>query len=335
MQKNGSMQSWMGRTVVRGAALLLPVALLSSCAATSEDPGALDVTESDSDALSTYTLTKYPIVLCHGMAGFDTLFGVLDYFNGIEAELKAGGARVYVTHVPSFNSTEQRGEALVAQIQDIVARSGSAKVNLIGHSHGGLDVRYVAAVKPNLVASVTSVGSPHQGAELADFLRDNISEGGYSEVVLELFANSLGMLLGLLSGHTNPQDSIAGLSSLTSQGMASFNATYSAGLPTAWCGQGASSVNGVRFYSWSGTGASTNILDVSDPTLILSSIVYDESNDGLVGKCSSHLGTVIRDDYSMNHLDEVNQVLGLTALFSTNPKSVFREHANRLKNAGL
>ena len=33
--------------------------------------------------------------------------------------------------------------------------------------------------------------------------------------------------------------------------------------------------------------------------------------------------------------NEVNQLIGVTALFSTNPKSVFRAHANRLKNAGM
>ena len=37
----------------------------------------------------------------------------------------------------------------------------------------------------------------------------------------------------------------------------------------------------------------------------------------------------------MNHLDEVNQLFGLTSIFETSPVSVFRTHANRLKNAGL
>lgn len=78
-----------------------------------------------------------------------------------------------------FASSEQRGEALLAQIEDIVAQTGKGKVHLIGHSHGGLDVRYVAAVRPDLVASVTTVGTPHKGAELADFLRNNIQQGGF------------------------------------------------------------------------------------------------------------------------------------------------------------
>lgn len=326
-----------GRAMLRSAAVMMPVAMLAACAPAD---GSTDSTESASesnDALTgdTYTKTKYPIVLCHGMAGFDSLFGVVDYFYGIESALKSGGADVYVTHVPAFDSTEARGEELLAEVEDIVARTGAQKVNLIGHSHGGLDVRYVAAVRPDLVASVTTVGTPHKGADLATYLRAHLAPGGFAEGVLSMFANSLGTVLGLLSGHTSPQDAIGGLDSLSADGAAAFNAKYPAGLPSTQCGQGAAVQNGIRFYSWSGTRQVTDPIDVSDAPLKLSSLVYSESNDGLVGKCSSHLGTVIRDDYSMNHLDEVNQLLGLTAIFSESPTSVFRTHANRLKNAGL
>jgi triacylglycerol lipase len=282
-----------------------------------------------------YTKTRYPIVLAHGLGGFDELFGVLDYWYGIPYALTSGGAQVFVTTVSQLNSTELRGEQLLAQVQQIVAITGKPKVNLIGHSHGGLDVRYVAAVRPDLVASVTSVGSPHKGADLADFLRANVENGSFTEGVLAFFANSLGTAIGLLTGHTNPQDAIAALDSLTMAGTAIFNATYPQGLPATACGEGPASVGGVRYYSWSGTGVLTNVLDVSDPALGLTSLVYDQANDGLVDRCSSHLGDVIRDNYFHNHLDEVNQVLGLVSIFESNPTAVFRAHANRLKNAGL
>ena len=281
-----------------------------------------------------YTKTKYPIVLAHGMAGFDSLFGVLDYWYGIEGALEDGGATVFVTEVSQFNTTQARGEQLLAQVQQILAITGKSKVNLIGHSHGGLDVRYVAAVRPDLVASVTSVGSPHKGAALADYLRANVSGGSFTESVLAFFANSLGTVLALLTGSSNPQDAVAALDSLTSAGLASFNAAYPQGVPTTSCGSGASSVGGVRYYSWSGTGLLTNLLDVSDAPLALTSLVYPESNDGLVGRCSSHLGQVIRDNYFQNHLDEVNQILGLVSIFESSPTSIFRAHANRLKTAG-
>ncbi len=286
-------------------------------------------------AAAGYTQTKHPIVLAHGMAGFDELFGIYEYWSGIPQALSKDGAKVFVTEVPQFNSTEARGEALLAQVEEILAITGAQKVNLIGHSHGGLDVRYVASVAPQLVASVTTIGSPHQGAELADFLRNNVKEGGFTEAVLGLFANSLGKVLALISGTSNPQDAVSALGSLSSEGAAAFNAQHPAGLPAQWCGEGPAVADGVRFYSWTGDRALTNILDPSDALLGMTSLVYDEDNDGLVGQCSAHLGKVIRDDYRLNHLDEVNQAFGLVHLFGPDPKSLFRIHANRLKNEGL
>lgn len=282
-----------------------------------------------------YTETKYPIVLAHGMSGFDQLFGIYQYFYAIPYALEKDGAEVYVTEVPQFNSSEARGEVLLAQVEEIIAVSGAEKVNLIGHSHGGLDSRYVASVAPELVASVTTVGTPHGGAELATFLNDNLSDGGFTQSVLGFFADSLGDILSLLSGAQNQQDAIAALESLSADGAAAFNAEYPEAIPASWCGQGQHEVNGVRYWSWSGDRALTNALDVSDPLLGLSNLIYAEDNDGLVGECSSHLGKVLRDDYRLNHLDEVNQVFGLVHLFGPDPKSLFRNHANRLKNEGL
>ncbi|RIL08030.1 MAG: lipase [Proteobacteria bacterium] len=283
----------------------------------------------------TQAKTKYPIVLAHGMSGFDELFGIIDYWYGIPGELRDHGASVYVTTVSQFNSTELRGEQLIDQIETIVAVTGKPKVNLIGHSHGGLDVRYVAAVRPDLVASVTSIGSPHKGADLADWLAANVTSGGFGSAVISALGNSLGSVLAFLTGHSNPQDAIAALGSLTAAGTAAFNASYPAGVPATSCGEGAFAVNGIRYYSWSGTGLLTNALDIGDPLLGITSLFYDQANDGLVDRCSSHLGDVIRDNYFMNHVDEINHVLGLVSIFESNPKTVFRNHANRLKNAGL
>ena len=79
-----------------------------------------------------------------------------------------------------------------------------------------------------------------------------------------------------------------------------------------------------------------NVLDVGDPALAAISLAFGGAkNDGLVSSCSSHLGKVIRDDYAMNHLDEVNQLLGLRDWFSADPVTLYRQHANRLKQIGL
>ena len=283
----------------------------------------------------TYTKTQYPIVLAHGAAGFDSLFGILDYWFGIPEDLAAGGAKVYVTEVSQFNTPEVRGEQLIAQLEQIRAITGKPRVNLIGHSQGGLDVRYVAAVRPDLVASVTTIGAPHQGTQVADYLDANFLNGGFTQDVIANFANTLGTVIGLLSGSSNPQDAIAGIRSLTSAQVAEFNASYPQGLPATPCAAGNALVNGIRYYSWTGTGVLTNSADLFDGALGVASLFASEANDGLVGRCSAHLGQVIRDDYLYNHLDEVNQITALVSPFEANPLVVFRNHANRLKNAGL
>jgi triacylglycerol lipase len=318
----------MGRSI-RGLVLALAVTAVTAIAA--RPAGAICWFWED----CTYARTKYPIVLAHGLGGFDELFGVYDYWYGIPSTLRDYGAKVYVTTVSQLNSSEARGEQLLQQVLQIRAATGKAKVNILGHSHGGFDIRYVCAVRPDVCASATAVGSPVKGAALADWLRARVSNGSFTEAVLAFFANSLGTVLGLLTGHTNPQDAIAALDSLTAAGAAAFNAKYPQGVPATACGSGASTANGIRYYSWSGTGILTNALDVSDAAMGLTSLVYPESNDGLVGRCSSHLGYVLKDNYFMNHLDEVNQILGLVSIFETNPKTVFKNYANRLKNLGL
>ncbi|MBS7691379.1 triacylglycerol lipase [Pseudomonas lalucatii] len=285
---------------------------------------------------SGYTQTKYPIVLAHGMLGFDSILGV-DYWYGIPTALRRDGAKVYVTEVSQLNTSEARGEELLEQVEEIIAISGKSRVNLIGHSHGGPTIRYVAAVRPDLVASVTSVGSPHKGSAAADFIRQ-VPPGSAGETLLAGIVNGLGGLINFLSGSSSasPQDALGALESLNSEGAARFNAKYPQGVPTSSCGEGAYSVGGVRYYSWSGTSPLTHLLDPSDLMLGASALTFNgEANDGLVGRCSSHLGKVIRDDYRMNHLDEVNQTFGLTSWFETDPVTVYRQHANRLKNDGL
>jgi triacylglycerol lipase len=285
---------------------------------------------------SSYTQTKYPIVLSHGMLGFDSILGI-DYWYGISSALRRDGASVYTTEVSQLNTSQARGEELLEQVEEIVAISGKPTVNLIGHSHGGPTIRYVAAVSPQLVASATSVGAPHKGSAAADFIRQ-VPPGSAGEALLAGIVNGLGSLINFLSGSSSssPQNALGALESLNSVGAAQFNAKYPQGLPTSACGEGAYSVNGVRYYSWSGTSPVTNILDPSDLLLGATALTFNgEANDGLVSRCSSHMGKVIRDDYRMNHLDEVNQSFGLTSWFETDPVSVYRQHANRLKNDGL
>ena len=284
-------------------------------------------------AASEYAKTRYPIVLVHGLFGFDSFLG-LDYFYGIPGALTQDGARVFVAQVSAANSTEVRGEQLLAQVKTIMAITGASKVNLIGHSHGGPTIRYVAGVAPQLVASVTSIGGVNKGSRVADILRGIVPAGTLSETLVNNAAKAFVALINLGSGGTSlPQMPTAALDALTTVKTQDFNRRFPQALPSG-CGSGPELVNGVRYYSWAGTMPVTNVLDVSDGALGILSLVFGEANDGLVSACSSRLGTHL-GDYRQNHLDEVNQVLGLRDWFSADPVTLYRQHANRLKQMGL
>ena len=81
--------------------------------------------------------------------------------------------------------------------------------------------------------------------------------------------------------------------------------------------------------------AFANALDPLDYFFGLTSLAGYEANDGLVGRCSSHFGQVLRDNYPWNHGDAINQMFGIRGLFTPAPTDVYRSHANRLKSAGL
>ncbi len=221
-----------------------------------------------------YTGTKYPIVLVHGLFGFDNI-GPVEYFYGIPEALRADGAKVFVTQVSAANSTEVRGEQLLAEVQRILAVTGASKVNLIGHSHGGPTTRYVASVRPDLVASVTSVGGVNKGSKVADFLLGIAPPGSYSNAVVVSLSNGLASLISFLSGQPKlPQNALSAANSLSTTGSLKFNAAHPEGIPTSACGEGAYQVNGVSYYSWSGAQPATNIFDVSDPALVLTSLAF-------------------------------------------------------------
>ncbi len=298
--------------------------------------------------------TKFPIVLVHGHAGFDKILA--DYFYGVKNALRGVGASPYTPQVPGWNSDEVRGEILLAYIEDLLVTTGAQKVNLIGHSQGGTTSRYVAAVRPDLVASVTTIATPHFGSPVADQIKDS---------PLESFAVTLGNAIAtfeaILAGEPGQAvDTLATIRALNTEDAKSYNKQYPQGVRSSSCrtvpkvnvgkwwwpkyvkdysvNDGAHSTNGIQYYSWSANYSplfNSNILDPADAVMAITSLMAGADNDGLVPRCSTHFGKVIRDDYIGNHADEINGMFGLRGLWTTSPVPLYVEHARRLKKAGL
>lgn len=290
--------------------------------------------------------TRYPLVLVPGMLGFIRLV-FYPYWYGIVSALRQRGAVVVAVKVSPLHASEVRGDQLLAQIDEILRRTGAQKVNLIGHSQGALTARYAAAKRPDLVASVTSVAGPNHGSELADYLQIHYPPESARGRLLRALLRLINALMSLLdTGYRGPKlpvDVLASHESLTTAGVALFNQRYPQGLPDTWGGQGPEEVDGVRYYSWSGilqpgkTDKGRNLFDGTNRScrLFARTFVREAGQcDGMVGRFSSHLGAVIGDDYPMDHFDIVNQSLGLVGR-GAEPIRLFVEHAERLKAAGV
>ncbi|KAF8934148.1 hypothetical protein BGZ47_010490 [Haplosporangium gracile] len=154
----------------------------------------------DKQGVKTFRPARLPIVLCHGFFGFDSL-GTnpdfrFDYWYGVREALDEIGACVHTAKVPPFSGIQNRAEALRTYIERTVPHG--SELNLIGHSMGGLDCRYLIShlQSPHFkVRSLTTLGTPHRGSPFADYVMSDI----VGRARVEVFWTVLG-LVGIQRG---------------------------------------------------------------------------------------------------------------------------------------
>lgn len=283
-----------------------------------------------------YTNTQHPIVLVHGLAGFDTVGGLINYFHTIPWNLERSGAKVYTASVSFVNDSQTRGQ----QLANFVNGLSEPKVNLMGHSQGAPTSRVTASLIPSRIASVTSINGVNKGAKVADVVRGIAPPGSFVEGGADAIARAAGSLVNAITGADNPQDGLGALDALTTPGTTALNDALGwKGVNRHSCAGTAEDVwiNGhrVKMFSWTGDSVWTNVLDPTNYFLGTTALAFGgEKNDGLVGVCATKMGNVIGTHYHMNHVDAINHLFGVRSLW-TNPVSLYRSHANRLKNRGL
>ncbi|KAK7042343.1 ubiquitin-related modifier 1 [Favolaschia claudopus] len=127
---------------------------------------------------------RYPIVLSHGLYGFDTRGPTsfpsmrMHYWSNVLNILRKHlRAEVIITSVPGTGSIVARSEALDKQLQSKARGRG---LNLLAHSMGGLDCRHlISHIKPTeyVPLSLTTVSTPHRGSPFMDWCAENIGLG--------------------------------------------------------------------------------------------------------------------------------------------------------------
>ena len=137
---------------------------------------------------------KYPIVLVHGL-GAQSNYGPVEYFFGLPKLLKESNNQIVIPNLTAWHTIEYRAQQLKEQIN---AAFPQGKLNLIGHSMGGLDIRYLTSCLDfkDRVASVTTIGTPNRGTSIGDLATGVLPDSAFTAMnrVLQYFDSHSGAL---------------------------------------------------------------------------------------------------------------------------------------------
>lgn len=281
------------------------------------DADAGDVAD-DADA-SRHRGPPYPIVLAHGFGGFEHLADVdeLEYWYKIPEVLRNAGETVKVAEVDPFDDSYKRGRQLLNQIVEYTRKNGWRKVHIIAHSQGGLDARYAAHHRSDLVASVVTISTPHEGTRISDIVLE-IAEYENTQEVINAVAEFVGRELYDKSGDETAV--VEALRQFSEPGIKKFNKriTDQPGVYYASVAGRSDSLLGIPecetpnapqfIEDWeSTTDPVSPVFATTEP--LLDGPTGTDANDGLVrvdkAKWGEFLGCIPAD-----HLDEVGQLLG-------------------------
>jgi triacylglycerol esterase/lipase EstA (alpha/beta hydrolase family) len=271
--------------------------------------------------------TRYPVVMMHGMAGTNTYINVLDYWFRLPETIDPTGFLMVVRAVDAFNGIEDRSLQWKAHLDALVADGVGRRFNLIGHSQGGLDARYLTSLldTEGRIASVMTVASPHAGSAVADLATGAFDAFNVPQSTVDGVVGVLGGLLGTTGNELTEQ-----LRDLGTDAMAEFNLEVL-------------DVPGVYYSSWSGRSCAAldllcqaeNSGEIIDPIFAIPFQFMSQAegeNDGITGVLSCQwgewMGTVPAD-----HMDEVGQIADLINL-SFDHRAFYLQEIRRLAELG-
>lgn len=248
---------------------------------------------------------KYPIVLVHGL-GARSAYGPFEYFYGLPKLLRDAGNVFYIASLTAWHSLEWRGDQLKEQIEKTFPEG---KINLIGHSMGGLDSRYLTSRLDfgGRVASVTTIGTPNRGSMMGDIATGIVPDKAFA---------AANRLLSIMES--------------SSEGLKQITTRY----VTETLGPKLANVEGVAYFSAT-SAIPSNVMKHSLPMFwiphrILKS--YEGDNDGFVSVHSATWGEHICT-YRGDHYGQIGQFLGRSR--GLDYLKFYEEILRRLKREGM
>ena len=211
-----------------------------------------------------------------------------DYFRGVRAAFPDA----CFPKVPLGGSIAARAEALADEITRFRFPDPGGRVHVIAHSMGGLDARYL--LHRNLaglaarVASLSTIGTPHRGSPIADFLVGPEPDGPMLRRRLYSALRRLMEALGLRTG---------ALDNLTTGYARRFNQEHPG-------------IGDIPCYCYAGSGAEAYLLRITFAYIRDAGRTAEErDNDGLVSVASASWKPLAEAPWPVDHLGEVGHSL--------------------------
>jgi triacylglycerol lipase len=215
---------------------------------------------------------RYPVVFCHGMLAFTTLRMALgtdwNSFSPLRAFFRERGFRTLFPNVGPTTGVLARAR----QLRELINRWTDEPINIVAHSMGGLDARYLVTHlgMAGRVRSLTTIGAPHRGTYMADWFVANF----HRRIPLLLALEALGV-------------NVDGFRDCRPSACQAFN-------------ESTPDMPGVRYFSFGGSVAPRHVIPpLRRAAALLASV--EGPNDGLVSTASArwgeYLGTIRADHF--------------------------------------
>lgn len=233
--------------------------------------------------------TKYPIIMIHGIGFRDNKY--LNYWGRTPKALIEEGSLIHYGSQDSWGSIEENALTIKERILSVIKEKSVQKVNIIAHSKGGIDARYMISSldMSQYVATLTTIQSPHHGSKALDLLSK------FPIFIIKIVSFFVNLWFRLL-GDKSP-DFYSTISSLTTKNMAVFNEIN----------QDCENV----YYQSYGFKMKNTFSDIFLMFPYLVTKLFEGDNDGIVSVKSSQW-TNFHGPYSgkglrgISHLDEVD-----------------------------
>ena len=247
--------------------------------------------------------TRYPIVMVHGFSGFHNI-GPIDYFYNVVNTIAPQGYDLHIAVLDAYNSTEKRGPELAVVIDQVLAETFAYKVNIIAHSQGGVDSRFVISELGygDRIGLLNMIATPHHGTQLADVIINDPT--GIGKPILDAMLAVMGAVLDGPEAEQNAHDSFVTLSTAY---MEEFNKTHL-------------DDPRVAYKSWAGRTCEVWESNCPNPVNAYLVVTYEllksqaGENDAIVPTDSAKW-TGFQGVLDADHFDEVGQLAGMTGGF--------------------